>query len=453
MPPLLSFKFKMPSTAQAVLLALVLLATSGDSTRVISIAGVSGLGALSLLAGGAVWAAWLLRPVLPPGLLIVLLPLIFFGTDAAGTLLWYHPARMDGIQLLVVSLTFLGATMLTARETYADPALARQLRLALLNLSILPVLGWFVTLFAKLLPPDEDNASRGFALYAMVIAAIGLATWRDYAWPEPRRGEQRTGKRWQWKSLLPVLYVVFTAYVVLMGMSRTALVAIAMLVPLALIYRGSFKGIFQGIVMMAIGGGIFAAILFSYQPLYDRFFKEDASMKVVGVSINATGRTKIWGVLFTSLGDDWVFGKGISASEDTVNEAFHNVGQPHNDYIRFYYDQGVLGLSLWLIFIATFVARTISNLRRSIRNRSPDYPQHLAALLALTAVEFSMLTDNSYCYAFVMFPLAILMGGSLGTGKYYEDLERAAQPALEPTYIQPPTARSIGWSRSGPVGR
>jgi O-antigen ligase len=222
----------------------------------------------------------------------------------------------------------------------------------------------------------------------------------------------------------------------MLGMSRTALIATALIIPLSLIYRGSIKSLIQGAVMMAIGATIFAAVLFSYKPLYDRFFKEDA-VKVGGVSINATGRTKIWNVLFTTIGDDWMFGKGISSSEDIINQMIPNIGQPHNDYLRFWYDQGVLGLGLWFTFLAGFVNRTISNLRRSIRNRSPDYPQHLAALLALTAVAFSMLTDNSYCYAFVMFPLAIVMGCSLGLGTVYQEAELAATPVVETVFFEP----------------
>jgi O-antigen ligase len=208
-------------------------------------------------------------------------------------------------------------------------------------------------------------------------------------------------------------------------MSRTALISIALLVPLSLLYRGNFKSVFLGTLILAIGAGAFAIALANDQPLYDRFFKEDATLQVGGVAINTTGRTKIWNLLLTTLGDDWVFGKGVSSSEDIINHWMPQIGHPHNDYLRFYYDQGVLGLGLWLSFIAAFVYRTAGNLRRSIQNRAPDYPQHLAALLALTAVSISMLTDNSYCYEFVMIPLGIIMGSSLGVGRYYQRQELA----------------------------
>jgi O-antigen ligase len=416
----LSIHLRRPTYHEAVLLGLILLASSGDLSRNLSIGGFSGLGGLSVAAGCAVWAAWLLRPVLPPRLLIVLLPLIFFVIDAAGTLMWYKPAKTDGIQLLVVVLTFLGTLMLAARESAAKPHLAAQLRSILLATSMMPVAYWLVVLVSGMLPPDQGNATRGFALYAMIIAAAALATWREFFWPEKRRGDPPPPRRGWFKPLWPFAYVGVISFVVLLGMSRTALIAIALSIPLSLIYRGSVKSVLQGCVMLAIGGGIFAAVLFSYQPLYDRFFKEDASMHVGGVAINATGRTKIWNLLLNDVGDDWVFGKGISASEDLVSRTIPNVGQPHNDYIRFYYDQGIVGLGLWLTFILGFVYRTIANLRRSIRNRSDDYPEHLAALLAVTSVSFSMLTDNSYCYAFVMFPLAIVMGCSLGSARQSE---------------------------------
>jgi O-antigen ligase len=430
MIPGLNSNFKKPTLAHAVLLGLVFLACTVDFSRQISIAHVSGLGALSLAACGIVWAVWLIRPVLPPKLLIVFLPLMLFVLDAVGTLLWYSPKAMDGAQLLVVAITFLGTMMLTARESADGPLITWRLRSALMFTSVLPVFAWMGILLTGRVSGPETNLTRPFALYSIVICAVAISVWRGLAWPETRR-------RWSWKSLWPLAWVLVVAYVVLLGFSRTALIAIALLIPLSLIYRGNFKNIFRGTLMLAVGVGAFSIVLFNYQPLYDRFFKEDASMKVAGVSFNGSGRTRIWNLLFSTLGDDWVFGKGISSSEDIINKTIPNIGQPHNDYLRFYYDQGVVGLALWGTFIAGFVFHTAGNMRRSIRNQSPDYPQHLAALLALTGVSISMCTDNSYCYAFVMFPLAILMGSSLGLGRYYEARELALRPLTESAFFEP----------------
>jgi len=159
-------------------------------------------------------------------------------------------------------------------------------------------------------------------------------------------------------------------------------------------------------------------------------------MKVGGVAFNASGRTRIWEVLYQTIGDDWLFGKGMASSEIVIRNTFNGlIAQPHNDYLRYYYDTGAVGLTLYLCFALSFVIRSAGNLIRSIRYQTPDYPLHVAALLSFLAVSWSMLTDNSVCYSFVMFPLAIVMGCSLGAG--------AAAPVpvleLEPTYFQPQT--------------
>jgi hypothetical protein len=431
-----SFQFHRSSLPQVVLYALVLLACSVDFSRRFSIAGVSGLGGLTLAAGGMVWAIWLMRPVLPRGLLFVFLPLILFVVDAVGTLAWYRPA-MEGVQLLVVCTSFLCVMMLSARESFADPLLAGRLRILLIATAVFPVFAWAGLLLTHMVSAAESNLSRGFALYTLPVVAAALATWRGYAWPEHGHQPRPAVGSLPWvQSFWPLIWVMVIGWVVMLGMSRTALVIIALLIPLSLVYRGSFSSILKGVTILGAGAASFSAILATNQALYDRFFKEDASMSVGGVSINGTGRTKIWEVLLSTIKDDWLMGKGVSSSEAIIASTFSNVSQPHNDYLRFYYDQGVLGESLWFAFIIGFVVHTIGNLRRSIRNQTPDYLQHLTALLALTGVSLSMTTDNSYCYEFVMFPLAMMMGCSLGLGRYYAMYQSAPLPVQD--FYAPP---------------
>jgi O-antigen ligase len=423
----LTTNFRKPTLPQAVLFGLILLCCSVDTSRRISIAGVSGLGALTLAAGGAVWAAWLMRPVLPKHLLIILLPLIMFEVDALGTLFWYRPG-MDGVQLAVVGLTFLAVMMLTARETFANPALAGTLHRAMLIASTLPVLAWAVIILSGKVAGDDLNLTRPFALYTLPVVAVALATWLGNNRPT-LPGQRRQPIRIN--TFLPLAWSLIVAYVVLLGLSRTALVGILLMMPLSIAIRGNLKSAVMAVVILAVGAITFYAILYSNQGLYNRFFHEDAHMKVGSISINGSGRTQIWSSLWNNIGDDWIGGKGISASEDFVNRHFRNIGQPHNDYLRFYYDQGIVGLGIWLIFLAVFLYRTTGNLMRSVYRRSADYPMHLAAILAVASVAFSMLTDNSVCYTFVMVPLAIVMGSSLGTGAARAQSSRIPQAPIE----------------------
>ena len=200
--------------------------------------------------------------------------------------------------------------------------------------------------------------------------------------------------------------------------SRTALVVCMILFPLAVFLRLNSKKR-RDVSHDAHQRGSDPRHAIAFIPsLHHRFFADDASMKVGGVAINASGRTKIWDVVLRSVGDDWFFGKGVASSQVLVRAAFNeHVGQPHNDYIRYYYDTGALGLALWGCFAIAFDTRTIANLRRSIRQNSTDYAFHLAALLGFSGVSFAMTTDNPVVYSYVMMPLGIVMGCSLGAGR------------------------------------
>jgi O-antigen ligase len=204
-------------------------------------------------------------------------------------------------------------------------------------------------------------------------------------------------------------------------------------------------------VILVIAATAFITAVFTYEPLYDRFFGFDRA-DVGGVAMNVSGRTKMWNVLFESLGDDWIFGKGIGASGNLIDQFFPDLGHPHNDFLRYYYDLGVVGLSMWLMFVLAFIWKTILNLRRSIRDAASDYPLHTAAVMALIAVSGSMFTDNSVSYSFVMFPLAIVMGCSLGAGRAAARNAVVYMPAL-PEAIAPieeavPIERRPRWGSS-----
>ena len=353
------------------------------------------------------WALFLLRPVLPRYVVQWLLFLLFFEMYDASTMLWASTG-MDGVQLLTVGLAFFGLMVVCARETSIDSENGHQIARMLLATSVISVLlYWYIIYYDKKLggAPDDIIGPRSFALFALIVVAVALSRWR---------GQHRS----RLAAFIPLAWAAIVTFTVALSMSRTALVCCAALFPLSIFLRLDKKGFVMAAAVLLIGGALFVIAIFSYQPLYDRFFAFDASIKVGGVSVNASGRTQIWELLLRNIRDDWTFGHGVASSEILVRNHFNKKGyeiaQPHNDYLRFYYDTGIVGLGLWLIFAGGFFVRTVGNLRRSIGNQSDDYPLHVAAMLAFAAVSWSMLTDNSVCYCFVMMPLAIVMGCSLG---------------------------------------
>jgi O-antigen ligase len=428
-----------PTFDQAVLAMVLAFSATVDWPANVHISGVSGLGAGTMAAAGLIWALFLSRPVIPHHVLRGVLPLIFFVTYSAGTLLWAHTG-MDGVQLLVVQLAFLGLILVCARESADDPANGLWILKAIIFVS--PIGVGLYALVIKSEPVLGEGVDglvtpRPFALYSVVVVAVALALWRGalacaewLPWEDWDEFDwRRAVKRFKWIAAWFLLWAGITTATVALSMSRTAMVACIALFPLAILLRLNAKSLFHSLAVLITGGLLLTAAVEWYQPLHDRFFAYDASMKVGDVSVNASGRTKIWQVLLQGIGNDWMFGKGVASSVVAVKQVFGvRIAQPHNDYLRFYYDTGVVGLGMWLCFAMTFFGRTFANLRLSIRQRTPDYPLHIAALLAFLAISFSMLTDNSICYSFVMIPLAAVMGCSLGAGR---SLPRRILPATD----------------------
>ena len=387
-----------------LLLGMLIVCGLVDAVRALGTGSMSGGGAVTLLGCAAVWCSWLARPHLPSIWLKSLLPLLMFDAYATGSLLWYSPGT-PGVQQLAVYLSFFGFVVFTARETERHPQLAQTLHRVLLGGSALAAAMYAKVYLDGGLGADGIVGARSYALYALVPVATALAIW------------QASGQR-RWLAWGGVLLTL-----ILLSMSRTAMVAGLLAVPLAIGLRGNRRSVGRAVIVLAGTAAAFTGAVLSYAPLYDRFFANDASMDVGGVAVNASGRTAMWNMVLDSLGHDWVFGKGIASSANLIATYFPELAQPHNDFLRFYYDFGAVGLALWLAFVVQILVVMWKHLRASARSRSSDYAVHLAPLLAIVAVTITMFTDNSVTYYFVMVPVGILIGCSLGV---------ARAPAVDP---------------------
>jgi hypothetical protein len=406
MIPLLEKNFRKPPMTESVLFGILAFCALVDFPSNFRMFGTSGVGAGTFAAAGLIWALFLSRPVISNHLIKAVLFLLCFNIYSGSTLLWSHTG-MDGIQQLTVSISFTGIILVCAREAEADESRGHLLTTALLAASVISVLMYLYVIYSVLragfkLGVEAEGIinPRPYALYALAVVAVALAKWRGSS------------------KIMPLFWALLVTVTVGLSMSRTALVCCIILFPLSIALRLNIKSAIQGAVILALGAGSFAAALFLYPPLYNRFFAEDAAIKMGNVSLNTSGRTRIWQVLWETIGNDWTFGKGIGAAVIVVRDKFHGeIAQPHNDYLRFYYDTGMVGLALWLLFAYAFTSRTVGNLWRSVRNQTSDYPLHVAALLAFFALSWSMLTDNSQVYSYVMMPLAVIFGCSLGAGE------------------------------------
>lgn len=308
------------------------------------------------------------------------LPLMLFIVYIAVRLL-LEPSS-DGLQMLAVWTIFGFGTSFSASRSSSERAGA-----TLVLFTVVAIVLCGVFLF-QLSTGTVIYITRGFALTALVLLAAAVMV------PSQK----------QWAKAAP--FFVLGAIVV--SLSRTAsLIGLAVLI--GLVARRS-RG--KRLVLAGAGlGGVGAAILSLvnlYPPFRERFLGGDNAFQVGDLSFNTSGRSNIWdAVLADAMSDPWL-GHGPGSSVALVTQLFAPVLQPHNEYLRLFHDLGYVGVVLFALGMVSLLYRIANRAART------DAPIHWAALLALSAVLLAAATDNVFVYPFVMFPLSILVGLSLG---------------------------------------
>jgi O-antigen ligase len=385
--------------AQLLLVGVILLAGLVSLPQEISAGSVTGLGIASVLVSGLAWLLWSAHPKLSHRHIALLLPLILFGVYAVGSLLW-SPPGMQAMQLLCILLGFVGLVLLTTCEVEEDPSIVPTLYSALDFATWSATALYAFSIVRDGLGADSIILARPYALFVLLGMARQLALWQS----GDRRGLVGAA----------VILAVLAA-----SISRTALAAGALMVPLAGVIRGGRKGYLVAIGSAAVAISFVAAVVMLSPTIHKRFFGFDASMRVGGVAINASGRTEMWGILWESAQHTPILGRGVGSSSELIGHRFSQpgVGHPHNDYLRFFHDFGVVGLVLWFAFHPACGVTLWKRFRSASKSKSGDHIHHLVPLLGLFGLAVGMTTDNPVAYGFVMWPLAIMIGCSLGNAE------------------------------------
>ncbi|MGJ4844450.1 O-antigen ligase family protein [Leifsonia sp. Le1] len=230
--------------------------------------------------------------------------------------------------------------------------------------------------------------TRSFALSALVALAAAIAV------PSGRL-------------LARVAPIVIVAAIVA-SLSRTAsIIAVLLLAGLVVrLPRGRRTVLALGGLALAAGGAW--TLITTFPPLRDRFLGGDQAAEFGGLAINTSGRSALWEALMDSAMTTPVFGQGPGSAAGLVEARFYPILLPHNEYIRLFHDLGIVGLALFAFGCIALIGRI------AVRAARTDHPIHWAALLAMIAVLTAAATDNVFLYPFVMVPLAVLVGFSLG---------------------------------------
>jgi hypothetical protein len=195
---------------------------------------------------------------------------------------------------------------------------------------------------------------------------------------------------------------------VLLGLNRTAS-ALCFLLLAAAATRSTrphfSRRIFVGFVAYS---ALYAATVFFYQPLRDRFIGGDNAVSIGGVSLSTQGRVNIWSELEKSDSPS-LLGNGAGASTQVLEAEFGGISLPHNEYLRLYYDYGEVGFYLFVLVLGLLAVALFRKMR--------DTSNVLAwiGFLALATIGLSAVTDNPFIYIYAYLPMGLLVGLGLSS--------------------------------------
>jgi O-antigen ligase len=361
-------------------------------------------------------------------------PLWLWFSYAIVSLAWVQDLGKWAVQNLCVYGSFLFAADLGARFATIDRA--KNLMRALCWVVWIISLVYLTSVGIYGLGATQILRSRGTAIENAILAGACIIA---------ARGLRLKVARW----LPPVLLVA-----VILSLSRMSL-AITILALFAgfsvtgkshkaIMSSATFKKLLLGTLT---GGAAFIYLVLNWAPLHNRFVGGD-NASIGGVQINTSGRASMWSKLWDNAVLQFnhvLFGQGPASSEIFVQKnvdtsQLRSVADPHNDYLRMFYDYGIVGEILFvtgMIMLLYRIYRWAKN--ESVRDVAMI---HWTAFLSGGALMGCMITDNPVVYPFCMLPFAALVGMSMGLAR-----KSAFQGTDVLHEIQPP---GLGSAVAGP---
>ncbi|MCA9905376.1 MAG: O-antigen ligase family protein, partial [Anaerolineae bacterium] len=230
-------------------------------------------------------------------------------------------------------------------------------------------------------------------------------------------------KQATWQKWILIALTVFLCVWIFFSLSRLVLITAAgIVVPFALFQP---RSLWKAALMAALGMALSIVVIAS--PLYPRpLFVSLDSIFVVDANDNAGegaetqlnseamrglsfGRTNVWEYLVrTALAENLLTGHGTGAARDYVQNAAPSWDNPHSDYIRIFFDLGLIGLAIFACAWAYKILRLWHTWLR-FAPQSPVARRTFTAFIGVGYILVSFLTDNFLVYFFMMGPLSLLL--------------------------------------------
>jgi O-antigen ligase len=392
-----------PSITDTPILAAVIWLSSGvmflsalvDFPNTIEVGPVSVQAILTICYFAACLLLFPLLPMSTSPFTTTLLPLLVFVFWATMSLTW-SSAVIKGLQNVLILCILLVAIRLSAAAADSYPCFASHFGRRLQQGTIVSsaLYGFSILWFG--LGSNEVFGARSFGLFALLGVAYYLSCWR-------------------YGQKLGLAGAAILTLLIGASLSRLALGIAVALFPISQIpSRGLSRALRMVMILIIVLTISFGAVVY-IDALRERFLTGDVSLKIGSYAINGSGRAAFWRVTLESLEESPILGKGAGSTEGLIESFFVDMRHPHSDYLRVANDYGAVGVSLWAAAIGTILFRLWNSWRRADRMGHHSAKIHFAAFLALTAFVMEMSMENAMVYIFVVAPLALLIGTSLGT--------------------------------------
>ncbi|MEX2285631.1 MAG: O-antigen ligase family protein, partial [Planctomycetaceae bacterium] len=208
----------------------------------------------------------------------------------------------------------------------------------------------------------------------------------------------------------------------------------------------------------ALAAATLVGIALFYSPTFqERFFPSGSGglTDLASGRVEDAGRFDAWTQIWVEATNRPLLGAGVGSSHALVDVVWGDTDQVHNDYLRVFYETGLVGFAL---FLAVF-GWQLAVLGRQIREAEGVLQRALlAAFLGLTAMLVTCLTDNTITYnLFYTDPLFAVIGSAAGV--LWTERQLAANMAPDDALWrvnafrqqaklkQSPGQQSFGWGR------
>lgn len=260
--------------------------------------------------------------------------------------------------------------------------------------------------------PEGVLHPRPLSLYLLIALSYCLAEWKY--------GDSLYKKR------LGLILSILTSITIFFTLSRVAIITAIGLLMLFFIKPGN---IWKVIIVALVTVMITIMLILNVPFLRGRFFYSQDEIKSLSQltiqNINTSGRIVFWPETFNHAIQKPIFGWGPGTARILVAGFFTEKElseyHPHNEYLQIFHDLGMIGL---LIFGYSWLNALFKHWQqwKHYHYLHINYLSkwNLAAMLSITAVLVTAITDNTLHYAFVTGPVFIIIAFAY----HYTNIER-----------------------------